>query len=197
MRAHIIRQEYLPYRFAPCYPVKVNARPLFPSLFVLGLLSGCHGAASSATPAQTAAQRSQADAERQELQLIPPPSKTRYLNVHTLDAWENPYLTVQANMVTIHVMLADANPSAYGVGGMMRPVGARRQDLNVSLDNLGEALRAIPQSSWPYGRVAAVEEAHKIPASARPQVGRTTEATIRTLTYLGIVVYEWGDNGPK
>jgi hypothetical protein len=145
----------------------------------------------------TAAQRSEADSERQELELIPPPSKTRYLNVHTLDAWENPYLTVQANMVTLHVMMADANPSTYGVGGMMRPVGARRQDLNVSLDKLGEALRAIPQSSWPYGRVAAVEEAHKIPVSARPQVGRSTEAAMKTLNDLGIVVYEWSDTGPK
>jgi len=145
----------------------------------------------------TAQQRSQAESQREQLELIPPPSKTRYLSVHSLDTWENPYLTVQANMVTLHVMLADANPSAYGVGGMMRPVGARRQDLNVTLDKLGDALLAIPSSSWPYGRVAAVEEAHKIPVNARAQVGRTTEAAMKTLNDLGIVVYEWSDTGPK
>ena len=176
----------------------VNARPVLPSLILLGLLSGCHETPSSSpTPVVTAQQRSQVESEREELDLIPPPSKTRYLSVHSLDAWENPYLTVQANMVTVHVMLADANPSAYGVGGMMRPIGARRQDLNVTLDKLGDALLAIPRSSWPYGRVAAVEEAHKIPVKARPQVGRTTEAAMKTLNDLGIVVYEWGDNGPK
>ena len=176
----------------------VNARPFLPTLILLGLLSGCHGTSSpSATPAVTAQQRSQVESEREQLELIPPPSKTRYLSVRELDAWENPYLTVQANMVTLHVMQADANPSTYGVGGMMRPVGARRLDLNVSLDKLGDALVAIPHSSWPYGRVAAVEEAHKIPVSARPQVGRSTEAAMKTLNDLGIVVYEWSDTGPK
>ena len=176
----------------------VNARLLLPTLLLLAVLSGCHGTPSpSATPAVTAQQRSEAESQREQLQLIPPPSKTRYLAVHSLDAWENPYLTVQANMVTVHVMLADANPSAYGVGGIMRPTGARRQDLNVTLDKLGEALLAIPQSSWPYGRVAAVEEAHKIPVKARPLVGQSTEAAMKTLNDLGIVVYEWSDTGPK
>ena len=39
------------------------------------------------------------------------------------DAWENPYLTVQGGMVTLHVMQADANTSDLGVGGMLRPTG--------------------------------------------------------------------------
>ena len=78
----------------------------------------------------------------------------------------------------------------------MRPVNARRVTLNVSLDKLGEALNAIPHNAWPYGRVAAIEEAHKIPTGGRPQVRRTMEATIKTLTDLGIVVYEWNETGP-
>ena len=172
---------------------------LFPALLIVGLLSGCHGNPSlPATPSANAVtqQRAQADEERQELELIPPPSKTRYLSVHTLEAWENPYLTVQPDMVTLHVMVADANPTTYGLGGMTRPANARREDLNVSLDKLGEALRSIPRDAWPYGRVAAVEEAHKIPAGGRPQVRRTMEATMKTLGDLGIVVYEWNENGP-
>ena len=127
--------------------------------------------------------------------MIPPPSKTRYLSVHSLEAWENPYLTVQADMVTMHVMVADANPTTYGVGGLMRPTNARREDLNIAPEKLGEALRSIPHSAWPYGRVVAVEEAHKIPASGRPQVRRTMETTMKTLGELGIVVYEWNDSG--
>lgn len=177
----------------------MNVRLLSPALLLVGLLSGCHGTHSlsaTASAATTAQQHEEVESERQELDLIPPPSKTRYLSVHTLDAWENPYLTIQPDMVTVHVMLADANPTAYGVGGMMRPVNARREDLNVSLDKLGEALRAIPHNAWPYGRVAAVEEAHKIPAGGRPQVRRTMEATMKTLGDLGIVVYEWNENGP-
>jgi hypothetical protein len=177
----------------------VTARSLSPALLLAALLSGCHGTSTTPTPAgegAAAQQRQQAESEREELELIPPPSKTRYLAVHSLDAWENPYLTIQADMVTVHVLLADANPTAYGVGGLMRPLNARRQDMNVSLDKLGEALRAIPHSAWPYGRVAAIEEAHKIPNGARPQVRRTMEATMKTLGDLGIVVYEWNETGP-
>lgn len=177
----------------------MTARSLSPALLLAALLSGCHGTSTPSTPAAEGAatqQRQQAESEREELELIPPPSKTRYLAVHSLDTWENPYLTIQADMVTVHVLLADANPTAYGVGGLMRPVNARRQDMNVSLDKLGEALRAIPHSAWPYGRVAAIEEAHKIPNGARPQVRRTMETTMKTLGDLGIVVYEWPETGP-
>jgi hypothetical protein len=177
----------------------VNFRALSPALLVLGLLSGCHGSPSSlpsASASERAQQRDQLEAERLELESIPPPSKSRYLAVHTLETWENPYLTVQPDMVTLHVMVADANPTSYGVGGLMRPIGARRQDINVSLDKLGDALRSIPHSAWPYGRVAAVEEAHKVPTGGQPQVRRTMEATLKTLNDLGIVIYEWNEAVP-
>jgi hypothetical protein len=127
------------------------------------------------------------------MELIPPPSKTRYMAVRSLTTWENPYMTVQENMVTLHVTLADANTSDLGVGGMLRPVGARRQDLDVRVSELPEALNAVPESSWPYGRVVAIEEAHDAPASARPAIRRDVEAAIKTLTDLGVVVYEWND----
>lgn len=175
----------------------MNVRLLPSSLLLVGLLSGCHG--TSAPPVAgaetTVQQRQQTESQRIELEMIPPPSKTRYLSVHSLEAWENPYLTVQADMVTMHVMVADANPTTYGVGGLMRPTNARRQDLNIDPEKLGDALRSIPHSAWPYGRVVAVEEAHKIPASGLPQVRRTMETTMKTLGELGIVVYEWNDGG--
>ena len=142
-----------------------------------------------------AEQRRQLDETRAEMDQIPLPSKTRYLAIKSLTSWENPYLTVQGSMVTLHVTQADANPSDLGVGGMLRPIGARRQDLNIRVSDLPEALSAIPESAWPYGRVVAVEEAHDIPASARPQVRRTMEAAIKTLGDLGVVVYEWNDSG--
>ena len=65
-------------------------------------------------------------------------------------------------MVTLHVLLADPIPQA-GAGGMLRPIGARKEDLNISLNKLGDAISSIPASSWPYGRVIAVEEAHQDP----------------------------------
>jgi hypothetical protein len=155
------------------------------------LLTGCNRAAAGTTA--PAANPQAIESARQQMDLIPPPSKTRYLAVHSLSNWENPYLTVQENMATLHVTLADANPSNLGVGGMLRPVGARRQDLTVRVSDLPAALNAIPENSWPYGRVVAVEEAHDTPASARPAVRRNVEATVKTLSDLGVVVYEWNE----
>jgi hypothetical protein len=157
------------------------------------LLSGCKNA-SAGTPAAAASTQA-VESAREQLDLIPPPSKTRYLAVHSLSSWENPYLTVQENMAILHVTLADANPSDLGVGGMLRPVGARRQDLTVRVSDLPAALNAIPENSWPYGRVVAIEEAHDTPPNARPAVRRNVEATIKTLGDLGVVVYEWNDGG--
>jgi hypothetical protein len=156
------------------------------------LLSGCNRAAAGTV---TTANPQEIDSARQQMELIPLPSKTRYLAIHSLTSWENPYLTIQQNMATLHVTLADSNPSSLGAGGMLRPVGARRQDLTIRISDLPAALNAIPEDSWPYGRVVAVEEAHNTPAPDRPAVRRNVEATIKTLGDLGVVVYEWNDTG--
>src|SRR5260370_1230469 len=90
---------------------------------------------------------------------------------------------------------ADADASRMGVGGILRPMGARRKDLNVRVSALAAALKAVPQNFWLYGRVVAVEEAHEVPVSARFEVGRNMETVIKTLNDLGVVVYEWSDSG--
>ena len=156
-------------------------------------LSGCNRA-SAGTPIATANPR-EVESARQQMELIPPPSKTRYMAVHSLSSWENPYLTVQSNLITLHVTLADANSSDLGVGGMLRPVAARQQVLNIGSERLPDAMTAVPENSWPYGRVVAIEEAHDTPASARPMVRRNMEAAIKMLSDLGVVVYEWNENG--
>ena len=183
----------------------VNVRPsllLFPALLLSMTLAGCTRTAAptaletaSATRAIAAEQRREAEAARQQMEMIPPPSKTRYMAVKSLSVWENPYLTVQGSMVTLHVMSADANKSDLGLGGLLRPVGARRQDLNVRVSDLATALNAVPESSWPYGRVVAVEEAHDTPVRARAEVRRNVERVMQLLNDLGVVAYEWGDNG--
>jgi len=157
------------------------------------LFAGCNRASAGTTI--TVASPQAIESAREQMDLIPPPSKTRYMAVHSLESWENPYLTVQENMATLHVTLADANPSQLGVGGMLRPVGARRQSLTVRISDLPSALNAVPENSWPYGRVVAIEEAHDAPATARPTIRRNVEATIKTLSDLGVVVYEWNEGG--
>ena len=143
-----------------------------------------------------AEQQQRLEAVRQDLDQIPPPSKTRYMAVKSLANWENPYLTVQGQMVTLHVTLADGNKSDLGVGGLLRPVGARRQDLNVRTADLASALNAVPQNAWPYGRVVALEEAHDAPAAARPELRRNLESAMKILGDVGVVVYEWQEGGP-
>jgi hypothetical protein len=155
------------------------------------LLTGCNRASAGITSGPSPRE---VEAARQQIELIPPPSKVRYMAIHTLSSWDNPYLTVQRNMVTLHVTLADANHTDLGTGGMLRPVGARRQVLNIHVEDLPEALNAIPESSWPYGRVIAVEEAHETPPSDRPAVRRNVESTMKALNDLGVVAYEWNDS---
>jgi hypothetical protein len=171
---------------------------LFPVFVMATAFTGCSRTASSSVAeakAIAAEKQQEVSLARQQMDLIPPPSKTRYMAVKSLELWENPYLTVQGGMVTLHVVQADANKSDLGVGGMLRPIGARRQDLNVRVSDLPAALNAIPQNFWPYGRVVAVEEAHEVPVNARPMVRRNVEAVIKTLNDLGVVVYEWSDSG--
>ena len=177
-----------------------TVRIAFAAALFIGVfsLSGCSSSplvsASTSRSAENE-RRQQMESTRAELEQIPLPSKARYLAVKSLTNWLNPYLTIQGNMVTLHVTLADANPSPFGAGGLLRPVGARRQDLNVRTADLPSALNAIPETAWPYGRVVAVEEAHDAPPSARPELRRNMETAMRTLSDLGLVVYEWQEGG--
>ena len=155
-------------------------------------LTGCSRANATALPSPQ-----DVATARQQIDLIPPPSKSRYLAVHSISEWDNPYLTIQANMATLHITLADANPSQIGVGGMLRPVSARQQNVTIRLSDLPDALDAVPQNAWPYGRVVAIEEAHGTPSSDEPAVRRNVENTVKTLNDLGVVVYDWTESTPR
>jgi hypothetical protein len=144
---------------------------------------------------QRAAQKAE-DTARQQIDQIPPPAKSRYLAVHSQESWANPFLVVGRETVHMRIMLPDANPGAYGTGTMLRPVEARRQELDLRLSDLPDALSAVPSGSWPYGRVVAVEETPVSAKTDRPQIRRNVEATIQILNDLGVVVDEWtGPNG--
>ena len=167
----------------------VTTASLLPALLLV--FTGCHGHTVSLAPSPVRAeQTAELEVQREQLDRIPPPTKGTFMAVHSYDSWQNPVLTVQPGMLELHVLLADANTTPIGVGGMFRPVNARRQELNISLSTLGEAISAVPQSSWPYGRVVAIEEANKTPPSAEPAVRRNMEGTMSKLNDLGIVVYD-------
>lgn len=171
------------------------------------LLSLTLGACSrSGTPASTsgaahsqpqAAQQARAaqDNARQELDQIPPPSKSLYLAVHSQESWANPFVIVDSDMLTLSIILPDANPSPMGQGGLLRPTNARKQALQIRISELPKALAALPAEAWPYGRVVATAEAATTDKTARPKIRRKMEATIQMLNDLGIVVDEWA--GPS
>lgn len=151
--------------------------------------------APAPTPQESKAAAQERDSDRQQLDQIPPPSKSRYMAIHTRESWGNPFLIVGKKTVTLRVMRPEGPQSAIAPGSMMHPAGARKQELVLRLSELPEALAAMPQDSWPYGRVIALEEDPTAPRPDRIQVRRNVETTIQVLNDLGVVVYEWPGPG--
>jgi hypothetical protein len=183
-----------------------NLLTLTLSCLFVAAVSGCSKPApegGNATPDAATVTQQQAktaqkaeEAARQEIDQIPPPAKSRYLAVHTQESWANPFLIVGRDTIHVRVIMPDVNPGAYGTGTMLRPADARKQELDVRLADLPNALSAVPAGAWPYGRVVALEETPITARADRPQVRRNVEATIQVLNDLGVVVDEWtGPNG--
>lgn len=158
-------------------------------------LTGCRHQAAS--PAEVRKQAAAAlDEARRDLSQIPPPSKNLYMSASSMAEWQNPSLTVQEKMISLHVLMPDANTSDLGKGTMLRPEAARKQVLNIDPANLAEALNAIPKEAWPYGRVVAIEEAHEAPEVARRQLRLNMEKAIDVLNNVGVVADEWNNDKP-
>lgn len=175
---------------------------IFLTLGLAGALSACSSpnqttSAPVARPTPQAAKAAIAerDSERQELEQIPPPAKNRYMAVHTRDNWGNPFLIVGKKTVTLRVTYPEAPQSSLAPGNLMHPANARRRELELRLSDLPEALAAIPEDSWPYGRVIAVQEDAVQARADRVQVRRNVETTMQVLNDLGVVVYEWPGAG--
>ena len=170
------------------------------ALLLAFCLAACHnpeqaveGVAHSAVNAEQKAQAAatQRDRQRAALANIPLPTKSMYVDIHEPGAWQNPFLSVEADGLNLRITLADANPSAMGQGTMLRPEAARRQELQLRPADLADAVVALPASAWRYGRVIAVAEAPGTSAKDRVKVRRNVEAAIQQLNDLGIVVEEW------
>lgn len=163
-------------------------------------VTACHkeeqaveGVAKNAAQAEHRAQASasEQDQERAELEQIPLPTKSLYIDIHDPSAWTNPFLSVGPDTLTLRIILADANPSHVGEGTLLRLQAARRQELTLRLSDLDKAVAAIPAGAWRYGRVIAVAESSSASPADRREVRRNVEAVIRQLNDLGIVVEEW------
>lgn len=183
----------------------VNPRLLFRGILAMALLlavslAACHreeqvvvGVAKDAEKAEHQAQATatERDNERTQLEEIPLPTKSLYIDIHDPSQWENPFLAVGPDMITLRILMPDVNPSPAGPGNLLRPVAARRQELQLSPDELDKAVVAIPAGAWHYGRVIAVAESPSAAPKDRPKVRRNVEAAIQRLNDLGVVVEEW------
>jgi hypothetical protein len=174
----------------------------FLTLCLAGGLGACSSSNQGGAPAEPKPTSQQAKAaiteretERQELEQIPPPAKNRYMAIRTKENWGNPFLIVGKKTVTLRVMNPEAPRSDAVPGNLLHPPNARRRELELRLSDLPEALAAIPENSWPYGRVVAVEEDVVQARADRIQVRRNVETTIQVLNDLGVVVYEWPGAG--
>jgi hypothetical protein len=147
------------------------------------------------TPQQSRAAVEERDTDRQQIEQIPPPAKSRYLAIHTRESWGNPFLIVGKKTVTLRIMYPEGPQSDIAPGGLMHPPNARKRELVLRLSDLPEALAALPEESWPYGRVIAVEEDALAARADRIEVRRNVETTIQVLSDLGVVVYEWPTSG--
>jgi hypothetical protein len=181
---------------------KTLAIPIVLCCALLPGMSGCRDTPPSSKPSRAEvrqarqAQQSKMDQARQELEQIPPPSKNRYLNVHSQEAYTNPFIVVRPQTVTLNVLFRDQDPNAFSAGGLLRPVKARKQEVDVRLADLPQALASLTPDVWPYGRVVAVEESPAAPRAERVAIRRNVEATIQILNDLGVVVDEWtGSSG--
>jgi hypothetical protein len=150
-------------------------------------------AVNAGQQAQAAAQAraTTRDQERDALSHIPLPTKSLYIDVHEPSAWANPFLAVGPDAITLRIVRADANSSDVGKGTMLRPDAARRQEIEIRPKDLAEAMVAVPQGAWQYGRVVAVAELPGATKKDRPKIRRNVETAIQQLNDLGIVVQEW------
>lgn len=151
------------------------------------------GVAQKAVKAEQKAQAtaSERDSQRAQLEQIPLPTKSLYVDIHDPAAWANPFLSVGPETITLRILLPDANPSPVGKGTMLRPEAARRQELQLRPADLAKAVVAVPAGAWRYGRVIAVAESPSAAPKDRPKVRRNMEAAIQQLNDLGVVVEEW------
>jgi len=112
---------------------------------------------------------------RGSLENIPPPSKHLYINVHSTDAWQNPFLTVHHDTLTLRIIFPQQTSSALDAGTLLHPAAARRQVLEIRMSDLPEALAAVPD--FPGLTVASWQSRSRPPR--RDRTGRRFAAMWR------------------
>jgi hypothetical protein len=139
-------------------------------------------AVSAEQKAQAAAQSKaqQRDRQRASLAAIPLPTKSLYVDVRDANAWVNPFLSVNAETISLRTLQNGGNTAS-----------SHRKEVQLRPEDLVDALTALPPEAWRYGRVVAVVESPFANKKDRVGVRRNEEAVMQQLNDLGVVVKEW------
>jgi hypothetical protein len=170
--------------------------PRLVTLFALSIcaslaVSGCKNSGNSFDMSRHASKWAAAKiSARQELTQIPPPVKSVYLNISQEAQWQNPFVSVEQNMIQLRIYFPDENSSPIDRGGITRLSSARKQVVNVRLAELPRALSSLPAGAWPYGRVVAIGREKETPQN-RAWFPNHLEITVRALQDMGVVVDDW------
>ena len=168
-----------------------SAAMLSLAIFASVALSGCRNPGNSFDMSRHAAKWAADEASaRQELTEIPAPLKSVYLNINEEPQWQNPYLSVEKNMIQMRIYLPDENASPIDRGGITRLSSARKQVVNVRLAELPRALSSLPVGAWPYGRVVAIGREKDTPQN-HPWFQNHLDITVRALQEMGVVADDW------
>ncbi|MGB8479176.1 MAG: hypothetical protein WCE63_10080 [Acidobacteriaceae bacterium] len=178
-------------RASLCFSGLRSATLLALAIFASLAVSGCRNSGNSFDMSRHA-EKWAADktSSRQDLSQIPPPLKSVYLNIDQESQWQNPYLSVEQNMIQLRIYLPDENASPIDRGGITRMRSARKQVVNVRLAELPRALASLPDGAWPYGRVVAIGREKETPQN-RVWFPDHLAITVRTLQDMGVVDDDW------
>jgi hypothetical protein len=175
------------FRFSGFRSAALLALAVLASLAV----SGCRNSGNTFDMSQHAAKWAAAKTSaRQDLTQIPPPLKSVYLAVDQESQWQNPFLSVEQNMIQLRIYLPDENSSPIDRGGLTRLSSARKQVINIRLAELPRALASLPNGAWPYGRVVAIGREKQTPQN-RAWFPNHLDITVRALQDIGVVVDDW------
>jgi len=104
---------------------------------------------------------------------IPPADPDKYKSIQDGRDWRNPYISIQGDGIDILVSNSPVNWKL------------------IQADELSSALRALPVSAWPYGRVVAAVDGGG-PQSGTPQSRKRNRAKAEeVLKALGVTIDWW------
>ena len=104
---------------------------------------------------------------------IAPADRDKYKSVRDAKDWANPYLVVRADGVEL---ISKAVPQGRKV---------------VAVKDLQKSLLDLPVSAWPYGRVAAVQEAGVRSGNDDERIKQNKAKVEQVLKSLGVTIELW------